>query len=163
MRLRESAGIAGRQSRAPHRSHLPMTSNDDAGLGPKCLNLDQNARLLREGQSRLGALRRQRSHVRIVSGAPQNQLLSVSVLKRVEVKLTTNSPKIIQRWRRICGDRGSFSYELLADFLWSFDTRDRLVSTFAVAGLVLVWSQNIRLGREVGSKRGHATTDTDTR
>jgi hypothetical protein len=35
----------------------------------------------------------------------------------VEVKLTTNSPKIIQRWRRICGDRGSFAYEPLADFL----------------------------------------------
>jgi len=37
----------------------------------------------------------------------------------VEVKLTTNSPKIIQRWRRICGDRGSFSYEPLDDFEWA--------------------------------------------
>jgi len=52
----------------------------------------------------------------------------------VEVKLTTNSPKIIQRWRRICGDRGSFSYEPLADFLWSFDPESRLESAFAAAG-----------------------------
>jgi len=49
----------------------------------------------------------------------------------VEVKLTTNSPKIIQRWRRICGDRGSFSYEPLDDFLWSFDPESYLESTFA--------------------------------
>jgi hypothetical protein len=52
----------------------------------------------------------------------------------VEVKLTANSPKIIQRWRRICGDRGSFSHEPLADFLWSFDPESCLESTFAVAG-----------------------------
>jgi hypothetical protein len=67
VRLPESAGIAGRELRAPHQHHLPMTPNTDAGLGPKCLNLDKTARLLRERQSRLDVLRRQRSHVRIVS------------------------------------------------------------------------------------------------
>jgi hypothetical protein len=52
----------------------------------------------------------------------------------VKVKLTTNSPKMIQLRRRICGDRGSFSYEPLADFLWSFDPESRLESSFAAAG-----------------------------
>ncbi len=36
-----------------------------------------------------------------------------------------------QRWHRICGDRGSFSYEPLDDFLWSFDPESYLESTFA--------------------------------
>jgi hypothetical protein len=38
----------------------------------------------------------------------------------VRVKLTTNSPKILQRWRRICGDRGSSWCETLARFFWTF-------------------------------------------
>ena len=56
-------------------------------------------------------------------------------LKSAKVKLTTNSPKIIQRWRRICGDRGDFWYEPFADFLWRFDSESWLESAFAVAAV----------------------------
>ena len=38
----------------------------------------------------------------------------------MRVKLTTNSPKIIQRWRRICGDRGTSWRKTLARFFWNF-------------------------------------------
>jgi hypothetical protein len=56
---------------------------------------------------------------------------------------------MIQRWRRICGDRGSFSYEPLADFLWSFDQKSRPESTFAAASCE-IWFDRRTFGSGAG-------------
>jgi hypothetical protein len=76
----------------------------------------------------------------------------------VKVKLTTNSPKIIQRWRRTCGDRGSSSYKALARFLTEFRAR---TSRWRARSLLpteeFVFDQNPRtfeLGRQGGNNFG---------
>jgi hypothetical protein len=51
---------------------------------------------------------------------------------------------------------------LVMDNLWSFNLESRLES-YVRQLRNLVRSQNVQLGREFGSKRRHATTDTDIR